>query len=83
LLDKLARRDADERRLPYSSVAVGKSRSKVRSTLAVHLRAAVRDALAMERPRAPDVMAVLETDPYKRISGLARGFPVSHVEMEL
>ncbi len=45
-----------------------------------HLRAAVRDALATDRLRATDAMAVFGTHPYKRSSGLARGFPDSHVE---
>jgi hypothetical protein len=55
----------------------------VRSTLAeVHLSAAVRDTLATDRLRATDEMAVFGTDPCKRSSGLARGFPDSHVEKE-
>ena len=54
---------------------------KARSTLAeVHLRAAVHDALATDRLRATDVMAVFGTHPYKRSSGLAKGFPDSHVK---
>jgi len=52
---------------------------KTRSTLAeVNLRAAVHDALATDRLRATDGMAVFGTHPYKRSSGLARGFPDSH-----
>jgi hypothetical protein len=54
---------------------------KARSTLPdLHLRAAVRDAVATERLRATDEMAVFGTHPYKRFSALARGFPDSHVE---
>ena len=51
---------------------------KARSTLAeVHLRAAVHDALATDRLCATDVMAVFGTHPYKRSSGLAKGFPTA------
>src|SRR5919109_1873890 len=52
---------------------------KTRSTLAeAHLRAAAHDALATDRLGAADEMAVFATRPYKRSSGLARGFPDSH-----
>jgi hypothetical protein len=52
---------------------------KAFSTLAeVHLRAAVRDALATGCLRATDEMAVFGIHPYKRFSRLARGFPDSH-----
>jgi hypothetical protein len=53
---------------------------KTRGTLAEgHLRAAVRDALATDRLRATDEIAVFGTHPYTRSSGLARGFPDSHM----
>jgi hypothetical protein len=56
---------------------------KARSTLAeLHLRAAVHDVLATERLRATDEMAVFGTHPFKRSSGLARGFPDSLVEKQ-
>jgi hypothetical protein len=48
----------------------------------VHLRAAVHDALATDRLGATDEMAVFGTHPYRRSSGLARGFPDSHVEKQ-
>ena len=55
---------------------------KTRSTLAEeHLRAAVHDALATDRLRATDEMAVFGTHPYKRSSVLAWGFPDSHRQM--
>jgi hypothetical protein len=48
---------------------------KTRSMLAErHLRAAVHDALAMDRLRATDQLTVFRPHPYKRSSGLARGF---------
>jgi hypothetical protein len=51
---------------------------KTRSTLAeVHVSAAMHDALATDRLLATDEMAVLGTHPYRRSSGLARGFPDS------
>jgi hypothetical protein len=43
----------------------------------MRLRAAVHDALATDRLRATDEMAVFGTHPYKRSSGLAKGFPDS------
>jgi hypothetical protein len=57
---------------------------KTRGTLAEgHLRAAVRDALATDRLRATDEIAVFGTHPYTRSSGLARGFPDSHAWKEV
>jgi hypothetical protein len=57
---------------------------KTRSTLAEgHLRAAVQDALATDRLRAMDEMAVFGTHPYKRSSGIARCFPDSRVSRTL
>src|SRR5215211_4429530 len=56
---------------------------KTRSTLAeVHLRAVVHDALASDRLRATHEIAIFGTHPYRRSSGLARGFPDSHVQEE-
>jgi hypothetical protein len=56
----------------------GKPFEKTRSTLAeVHPRAAVHDVLATDCLRATDEMAVFGTYPYKRSSGLARGFPTA------
>jgi hypothetical protein len=56
---------------------------KTRSVLAeVHLTAAVHDALAKDRLHARNEMAVFGTHPYERSSGLARGFPDSHVEKQ-
>ena len=43
----------------------------------MHLRAAVHDALAMDRLRAKDQLTVFRPHPYKRSSGLARGFPTA------
>src|SRR5215211_2690107 len=56
---------------------------KTRSTLAeVHLRAVVHDALASDRLRATHEMAIFGTHPYRRSSGLARGFPDSHLSKQ-
>ena len=56
---------------------------RTRSTLAEeHLRAAVHDALATDRLRATDEMAIFGPHPYKRSSPLARGFPDSHTRKE-
>jgi hypothetical protein len=61
-----------------SSRLSGKPSEKKRSTLAeMHLRAAVHFALATGRLRSTDEVAVFGTHPYKRSSGLARGFPDS------
>jgi hypothetical protein len=57
--------------------------AKTRSTLVdVHLSAAVHDAFATDRLGATDEMAVFGTHPYRRSSGLARGFPDSHTRKE-
>jgi hypothetical protein len=46
----------------------------------MHLRAAVHSPLATGRLCSTDEVAVFGTHPYKRSTGLARGFPDSHVE---
>jgi hypothetical protein len=59
-------------------VAVGKSRFRnTHHTSGVHLRAAVHDALATDRQRMTDEMAILGTHPYKRSSGSPRVFPTA------
>jgi len=63
---------------PYVGGCRKKPFKKTRNTLAeVHVIAAMHDALATDRLLATHEMAVLGTHPYRRSSGLARGFPDS------